>query len=89
VRPEPGVGYAARARSVTRREHFEAFAVIKDAQVRLRGSTNDCSPTKDRIELPMSRPFIPSAVLTVLALAGQVRPRFMDDWPQLSDANLI
>ena len=37
----------------------------------------------------MSRPFIPSAVLTVLALAGQVRPRFMDDWPQLTDANLI
>ena len=41
------------------------------------------------MEPSMSRPFIPSAVLTVLALAGQVRPRFMDDWPQLSEANLI
>ena len=37
----------------------------------------------------MSRHFIPSAVLTVLALAGQVRPRLMEDWPQLTDANLI
>jgi len=37
----------------------------------------------------MSRPFIPSAVLSVLALAGQVRPRFMDEWPQLADASLL
>jgi hypothetical protein len=37
----------------------------------------------------MSRPFLPSAVLTVLALTSNVRPRFMEEWPQLADANTI
>jgi hypothetical protein len=37
----------------------------------------------------MSRPFLPSAVLTALALTFHVRPRFMDEWPQLADANLV
>src|SRR5436305_988140 len=41
------------------------------------------------MELRMSRPFIPSAVLSVLALAGQVRPRFMAEWPQLADPSLL
>jgi hypothetical protein len=46
------------------------------------------APKPDRIE-PMSRPLVPSVILTALALAGHVRPRFMEDWPQLSEANLI
>ena len=37
----------------------------------------------------MSRPFFPSALLTALALACHVRPRFLDEWPQREDANLI
>ena len=36
----------------------------------------------------MSRPLLPSAVLALLALACNVRPRFMDDCPKLADANL-
>jgi hypothetical protein len=37
----------------------------------------------------MSRSLVPYVILTALALAGHVRPRFMDDWPELSDASLV
>ena len=37
----------------------------------------------------MSRPLLPSAILAALAFTAQVRPQYLDDWPQLTDASLI
>jgi hypothetical protein len=37
----------------------------------------------------MSRPLVPSVIVAALAFAGHVRPRFMDDWPELAQARLI
>jgi hypothetical protein len=36
----------------------------------------------------MRRRLLPSIVLTALALACHVRPRFLNDCPKLADANL-
>src|SRR3954468_19403190 len=37
----------------------------------------------------MSRPLFPSVIIAALAFAGHVRPRFMDDRPELTEALLI
>jgi hypothetical protein len=37
----------------------------------------------------MSRPLFPSVIIAALAFAGHVRPRFMDDRPELTEAILI
>lgn len=36
----------------------------------------------------MSRSLLPSAVLAALSLVSNVRPRFMEDRPELADATL-
>jgi hypothetical protein len=36
----------------------------------------------------MSRPLLSSAILATLAFLGHVRPSYLEDWPQLSDAKL-
>jgi len=37
----------------------------------------------------MSRPLFPSVIIAALAFAGHVRPRFMDERPELTEAILI
>ena len=37
----------------------------------------------------MTRSFAPSAILAALALAGHVRPRFIDDSPNVIDAYIL
>jgi hypothetical protein len=57
------------------------------AQVRSRGPSHSRLP---KIREPhMSRPLFPSVIIASLALAGHVRPRFMDDRPELTEAILI